>query len=91
MGQIDYVKHSLVLKALSNPVRLKILEVLYDNEFCVNDLSRALNLPQAISSHYLGILKNSRILGSHKQGSKAYYSVKNDLTKGIISSLRKNL
>jgi DNA-binding transcriptional ArsR family regulator len=90
MEQIDYVKHSLVLKALSHPVRLKILRVLFDNEFCVNDLSNKLNLPQAISSHHLGIMKNSGILCSHKQGSKAYYSIKNDLAKGIISILRKN-
>ena len=90
MGQIDYVKHSLVLKALSHPVRLKILEVLFDNEFCVNDLSNTLNLPQAISSHHLGIMKNSGILHSHKQGARACYSVKNDLAKGIISILRKN-
>jgi DNA-binding transcriptional ArsR family regulator len=90
MEKIDYERNSQVLKALSHPVRLKILEVLFVNEFCVNDLSKALNLPQAISSHHLGILKNSGILGSHKQGSKAYYSVKNDLAKGIISILRKN-
>ena len=90
MGKIDYERNSQVLKALSHPIRLKILEVLFDNEFCVNDLSDALNLPQAISSHHLAIMKTSGILHSHKQGARAYYSVKNNLAKGIISILRKN-
>jgi DNA-binding transcriptional ArsR family regulator len=90
VGKIDYERNSQVLRALSHPIRLKILEVLFDNEFCVNDLSNALNLPQAISSHHLAIMKTSGILHSQKQGARAYYSVKDDLAKGIISILRKN-
>ena len=90
MGKIDYERNSHVLKALAHPIRLKILEVLLDNEYCVNDVSRALNIPQSISSHHLTILKNNGIVHSHKQGARAYYIVKDDLTKGIISILRKN-
>jgi DNA-binding transcriptional ArsR family regulator len=85
MGQFDNVKHSLILKALSDPVSLKILEVLFNNEFCVNELSDALNLKQATSSHHLGILKTNGIIHLNKQGSRAFYSVKNDLVKRIIS------
>lgn len=88
MEKIDYVKYSQVLKALAHPVRLNILEVLLDNEYCVNDVSNALDIPQSISSHHLTILKNSGIVHSHKQSSRAYYIVKNDLAKGIISILQ---
>lgn len=90
MGKIDYEKNSQVLKALAHPIRLKILEILLDNEYCVNDVSNALNIPQSISSHHLTILKNRRIVLSHKNGARAYYIVKNDLAKGIISILKKN-
>jgi DNA-binding transcriptional ArsR family regulator len=85
MEKIDYEKYSQVLKALSHPVRLNILEVLLDNEYCVNDVSKALNIPQSISSHHLTILKNNGIVHSQKQGARAYYIVKNELAKGIIS------
>jgi DNA-binding transcriptional ArsR family regulator len=88
MEKIDYEKNSLVLKALAHPVRLKILEVLLDNEYCVNDVSNALNISQSISSHHLTILKNKEIVYSHKHGARAYYIVKNDLAKGIISILQ---
>lgn len=90
MEKIDYERNSQVLKALSHPVRLKILEVLSDNECCVTDVSNALNIPQSISSHHLTILKTNGIVHSHKQGARAYYSIKNDLAKGIISILRIN-
>ena len=88
MEKIDYEKYSHVLKALSHPMRLKILEVLLDNEYCVTDVSNALNIRQSIASHHLTILKNSGIVHSHKQGARAYYIVKNDLAKGIISILQ---
>jgi DNA-binding transcriptional ArsR family regulator len=91
MEKIDYEKNSQVLKALSHPIRLNIIEVLLDNECCVTDLSNSLNLSQAMSSHHLSILRNSGIIQCHKKGAKAYYIVKNDLAKGIISILRKNL
>jgi ArsR family transcriptional regulator len=90
MEKIDYERNSQVLKALSHPVRLKILEVISDNEWCVSDISNALNIPQSISSHHLTILKNNGIVHSHKLGARAFYTVKNDLAKGIISILRKN-
>lgn len=88
--KIDYEKNSHILKALSHPIRLKILEVLLDNEYCVTDVSSALNIPQSMSSHHLTILKNSGIVHSHKQGARVYYIVKDDLAKGIISIIRKN-
>jgi DNA-binding transcriptional ArsR family regulator len=88
MKQIDYERNSQVLKTISHPVRLKILEVLLENEYCVNELSNALNLPQAISSHHLGIMRNNGIVHLNKQGSRAFYSVKSDLAKGIISILQ---
>lgn len=90
MGQIDYLKHSLVLKALSHPVRLKILDFLLDNKCCVTEVWKAVGISQSITSQHLTILKNAGIVYSQKNGSKAYYFVNNDLAKGIILILRKN-
>ena len=90
MEQIDYVKNSQILKALSHPVRLKILEVLLDAKCCVTDVSNALGIKQSVASQHLTILKNGGIVYSQKHGSKAYYIVNNDLAKGIISILKKN-
>jgi DNA-binding transcriptional ArsR family regulator len=90
MGKIDYDKNSQVLRVISHPIRLQILEVLLDNQYCVNELSNALKLKQAISSHHLGIMRNYGIVHLNKQGSRAFYVVKNDLAKGVISILQSN-
>ncbi len=90
MEQIDYEKNSQILKALSHPIRLKIINVLLENKCCVTNVSNALGITQAISSHHLTILKNNGIVYSQKDGARAYYIVKNDLAKGIITILKKN-
>jgi ArsR family transcriptional regulator, zinc-responsive transcriptional repressor len=90
MEKIDYEKNSQVLKALAHPIRLKILEVLLDTKFCVTEVSNSLGIDQSVVSHHLRILKNRGVVYSQKYGSKVYYFVKNDLTKGIISIIRKN-
>ena len=90
MEKIDYERSSHVLKALSHPLRLEILELLSDNEYCVTGISNALNIRQAVSSHHLTILKNSGIVYSNKKGAKTYYIVTDNLAKGIISFLKRN-
>ena len=90
MEKKDFIKDSEVLKALSHPLRLKILEIIFDHEICVNELSSSLDISQPTSSHHLAILKNSEIVFSRKIGSKVYYSIKDNFARSIISILRSN-
>lgn len=89
MSKIDYEKNSQILKALSNPIRLQMVDVLLDDECCVTDVVNALGISQSTSSQHLSILKNSGIVYPHKHGTKTCYIVKNDLVKEIISILKK--
>ncbi len=89
MGKIDYEVESQVLKALSHPLRLKILEYLVECNVCVNEVSDILGIPQPITSHHLKILRNAGIVNFQKSGCKAYYLVNNSLAEGIISILKK--
>jgi DNA-binding transcriptional ArsR family regulator len=89
MEKIDYEGNSQVLKALSHPIRLKILEYLVQGKVCVNEVSKSLGIPQSITSQHLRILRNAGIVYFQKSGSKAYYLVNNELAKGIISILQK--
>jgi DNA-binding transcriptional ArsR family regulator len=89
MEKIDYEGNSQVLKALSHPLRLKILEYLVQGKGCINDVSNTLGIPQSITSQYLRILRNAGIVYFQKSGSKAYYLVNNELAQGIISILQK--
>lgn len=89
MAKIDYIKKSQILKALSHPIRLQMVDVLLDDECCVTDVVNALGISQSTSSQHLSILKNSGIVYPEKHGTKTCYIVNNDLVKEIISILKK--
>ena len=66
------------LKALSDPVRLRLLSVVASHaggEACVCDLSVGIELSQPTISHHLKILRTAGLLDSERRGSWVYYRV----------------
>lgn len=61
------------LKALGDPIRLRIVYCLFEREACVSDLAQALNLSQPHVSHHLKILKTAHIVDNHRDQHKVYY------------------
>lgn len=77
-----------IFKALSHPVRLKIVRGLIKKEICsVNNISQELDLPQPTVSQHLNILKNAGIITGTRKGTSICYSVNNDSVKKIIKNL----
>jgi ArsR family transcriptional regulator len=66
-----------VLKAVAHPVRLQIIEALEYGEKCVGDLVERLDIPQAAVSQQLGLMKDKDVLQCRREGTKAFYSIKN--------------
>jgi len=66
-----------VLKAVAHPVRLQVIEALQSGERCVGDLVERLDIPQAAVSQQLGIMKDKDVLQCRREGTKAFYSIKN--------------
>lgn len=65
-------------KALADPLRLCIIDVLQEQEFCVCDLCDRLSIAQSKISFHLKVLKNAGILRSRQQGKWMYYSLNPD-------------
>jgi ArsR family transcriptional regulator, arsenate/arsenite/antimonite-responsive transcriptional repressor len=66
------------LKALSDPVRLRLLSVVASHaggEACVCDLSAGIDLSQPTISHHLKVLRTAGLLDSERRGSWVYYRV----------------
>ncbi|HEX4559241.1 MAG TPA: metalloregulator ArsR/SmtB family transcription factor [Mycobacterium sp.] len=66
------------LKALSDPVRLRLLSVVASHaggEACVCDLSAGIELSQPTISHHLKVLRTAGLLDSERRGSWVYYRV----------------
>ncbi|HEY4624283.1 MAG TPA: metalloregulator ArsR/SmtB family transcription factor [Solibacillus sp.] len=82
--QIDQVRHDLdeetlfvvsqTFKALSDPTRIRILNLLCCKEYAVNDIAESLNLSQSTVSHQLRFLKNLRLVKFRREGTTIFYS-----------------
>jgi len=67
-----------MLKALSDPVRLRLLSVVASRtagEACVCDISVGIEVSQPTVSHHLKVLRTAGLLESERRGSWVYYRV----------------
>ena len=69
-----------MLRSLSEPIRLRIVDHLRLGELNVSDLSEALSLEVVTVSHHLGILKNAGIVERQRDGRCMVYR----LREGVI-------
>jgi rhodanese-related sulfurtransferase len=67
-----------MLKAISNPNRLEIIEMLSQGEKSVEGIVQTTNLTIANASQHLQVLKNNNIVKSRKEKQYVYYSLIND-------------
>lgn len=73
-----------VLRALSHPVRLKILSFISKNrEVNVNTIYRDLKLEQSITSQHLKILRDNDLVTSAREGKMVFYTVEFSKIKAI--------
>jgi DNA-binding transcriptional ArsR family regulator len=81
-----------ILKALGQPTRLQILELLKDGERCVCEIFPAIHQEQANVSKHLSILKQVGVLESRKEGLRILYRIKTpeivDLLAGVSKLLK---
>jgi ArsR family transcriptional regulator, arsenate/arsenite/antimonite-responsive transcriptional repressor len=66
-----------VAKALGDPVRLQLVDVLrkHAGKVCVCELVPLFDVSQPTVSHHLKVLRDAGIVGSERQGLWAYYFV----------------
>ena len=66
-----------VAKALGDPVRLQLVDVLrkHAGKVCVCELVPLFDLSQPTVSHHLKVLRRAGIVGSERQGLWSYYYV----------------
>lgn len=61
--------------ALSDPLRLQVIELLREQELCVCELCEALGVSQSKLSFHLKILKEAMLVRSRQDGRWIYYSL----------------
>ena len=75
---------SELFKIFGDSTRIKIINVLINNELCVSEISDILNISQSAISHQLRILKTSKLVKYRKEGTQIYYSLDDDHVEKIF-------
>jgi len=70
-----------VMKALSDETRMRILNILKNEELCVCEIEAILDVTQSNASRHLNRLINAKILDNYKVGNYVYYKIDEDGVK----------
>jgi ArsR family transcriptional regulator len=84
----DIERASRSLKAMSHPLRLKILCTLGDQEISVQEIVDHVGTSQSNISQHLAILRDKGILASRKDANRVYYRVSDSRTLRLIGMMR---
>ena len=76
---------SELFKVFGDSTRIRILFVLFEEEFCVCDLAEQLNMTQSAISHQLRILKQNKLVKNRREGKSMFYSLADDHVRTIIA------
>ncbi|MFD8079909.1 metalloregulator ArsR/SmtB family transcription factor [Streptomyces sp. NBC_00510] len=78
LGEVDAADLARMFKALSDPVRLRLLSLIASHEggeACVCDLTGPFDVSQPTISHHLKVLREAGLVGSERRGTWVYYWV----------------
>lgn len=82
----DFTNALRIFQALTEPMRIKILQSLEERDYCVCELMDVLNLSQPAVSYHVGLLLDARLITTHKEGRKVICKLRK---KGLINQLLK--
>ncbi|GAC1421513.1 MAG: metalloregulator ArsR/SmtB family transcription factor [Candidatus Velthaea sp.] len=71
-------------RALGDPTRLRILELVFERPLTVSDLIRELGLSQSNISNHLACLRWCGFVEADNRGKWAYYSARDPKVRNII-------
>ena len=77
-----------VIKAMAHPVRLKILCVLADREFSVQDIVDSVGTSQSNISQHLAILRGKGVLRARKDANRVFYRIGDQRTLQLLGMMR---
>jgi len=76
-----------VLKALAQPTRLKILELLRNGERCICEIVPAINGEQSNISRHISLMQKSHLVTTRKDGVKVMVKVRDPKIFEILDSV----
>lgn len=82
--QLNSFEAAGFLKTLANSNRLVILSRLLDDEKCVGDLEKNLNISQSALSQHLGRMRAEGLVTTRRESQQIFYRIKDDRVAQMI-------
>jgi ArsR family transcriptional regulator len=88
-GKQEHIEQAArAMKAMSHPLRLKILCVLGDQEVSVQDIVDSVGTSQSNISQHLAILRDKGVLRTRRDANRVYYRVGDARTLSLLGMMR---
>ena len=84
----DIERAAYALKAMSHPLRLKILCAVGENELSVQDIVDYVGTTQRNVSQHLAKLRDKQILASRRDANRIYYRINDERILHLIELMR---
>lgn len=78
-------------RALGDPTRLRVLEIVARGEQCVCDLAATIDVPQPLLSHHVKILKQAGFITVRREGRWNYYAMNRERLEACVCTLEEAL
>lgn len=82
-GNIEKVVN--LFKIFGDQTRLSILLALFDQELCVHDICKVVDVSQSAVSHQLRNLREAKLVKSRRDGKEVIYSLDDDHVREIFN------
>ena len=82
--QIDYEKYARIFKVMSDPKRLKIIDMLSEGELCACKILEEFHITQPTLSHDMKLMCDLGIVKARKEGKWMQYSLDIDVMNLMI-------
>ena len=76
------------LKVLAHPARLRMIEILTQGEFSVNEIAALCQLPPHQACEHLRLLKGHGHLGARRNGRLVYYRIADPRLPQLLQCIR---
>uniref|UniRef100_UPI0037D9C8BB ArsR/SmtB family transcription factor n=1 Tax=Tepidimicrobium xylanilyticum TaxID=1123352 RepID=UPI0037D9C8BB len=85
---MDYEENAKILKALADPNRLKIADILSCGELCACEILEHFEFTQPTLSHHVKVLTEAGLVNVRKDGLWNYYSLNKTKCNEIVLMLK---
>ena len=82
-----YTNTAKKLKAISEPKRLRIVDMLSCGELCACEILEAFHITQPTLSHDMKVLTEAGIVNDRREGKNIYYSLNKEELAGLLATL----